>query len=70
MNVAWQDIAALGLVIVAGVYLARRLYLLARRRSAGCGSCAACPADGNPNEKSMVSVESLVETAGGKENRP
>ena len=70
MNADWQDIAALGLVTIAGAYLARQLYRFARRRSAGCGSCAACPADDNPNEKSMVSVESLVETAGGKENRP
>ena len=64
MNVAWQDVAALGLVIVAGGYLTRRLYLLARRRTSGCGSCAACPADANPEEKVMVSIESLVEKKG------
>jgi hypothetical protein len=63
MNAAWQDVAALGLVMVAGVYVARRLYLLARRRSAGCGSCASCPADAAPETKPMVSVESLTETA-------
>ncbi|MCH8921824.1 MAG: hypothetical protein IIA67_01610 [Planctomycetes bacterium] len=68
MNASWQDFAAIGLVIVAGVFLARRLYRFARHRSSGCGSCAACPVDADPKEKTLVSIESLVEKKGDKSN--
>ena len=71
MTSDWQNVATIGLVLAALAYLLRRTWLiLARKKSAGCGSCAACPADSvdkqepaSANGKPLVSIEALVKTA-------
>ncbi len=46
MNISWQDIVALSLAALAGVYLARRTWLILARRGKGaaCGGCGECAA--------------------------
>lgn len=42
----WQLAASLGIVGLAGGYLARRGWLLfARKKNGGCGSCSSTPGD-------------------------
>jgi hypothetical protein len=43
MTVPWQDIAAIGLVFAAAVYLVHRLWQSAARKRAGaCDCCSGC----------------------------
>ncbi len=71
MTSDWQNLAAIALVAAAVAYLLRQSWLiLARKRSAGCGSCAACPADSSTrqdeaaaHDKPLVSIDALVKTA-------
>ena len=58
----WQDIAATGLVVLAGGYLAFRGWLVFWKQRGGCGSCSSCPS-GDDQKKPIVSVESLTDTA-------
>jgi hypothetical protein len=45
MNVDWQNLLAIGLVVAAASYIARRAWLVvASRGKAGCGTgCEKCP---------------------------
>lgn len=47
MNASWQDLAALSLVVLALVYLARSLAGSARGTTGGCGGggCSRCPSN-------------------------
>jgi hypothetical protein len=71
MTSDWQNLAAIALVIAALAYLVRQSWqVLARRRSAGCGSCPTCPADSSANHaevsangKPLMSIDALVKTA-------
>ena len=46
MILDWQNLAALGLVVSAAVYVIWRLIRAADGGArSGCGSCPACPAD-------------------------
>ena len=54
MILDWQNLAALGLVVSAAVYVVWRLIRAVRRRGAsGCGSCPACPANQTP----LISID-------------
>ena len=59
MNI-WQDIAAAGLVALAGGYLAYRTWLILWKRRGGCGSCSSCPSV-DDQKKPIVSIDSLTD---------
>ncbi|MBL9122040.1 MAG: hypothetical protein JNG90_00295 [Planctomycetaceae bacterium] len=59
--VDWQNIAALGVVLLAVLYVARQAWLkLARRAAPGCGSCGSCAAAEKPQETQVIGVETLL----------
>ncbi len=61
MNI-WQDIAAAGLVTLAGGYLGYRGWLVIWKRRGGCGSCSSCPS-ADDQKKPIVSIDSLRDSA-------
>ena len=58
---SWQDIAAAGLVLLAGGYLAYRGWLVIWKKRGGCSSCSSCPSGDDP-KKQIVSVDSLTDS--------
>jgi hypothetical protein len=65
MNVEWQSVAALAIVLCAALYIARRAYLaVVHRRQAACGSgCSSCPATEQLAGPTVVDVQTLSESA-------
>ena len=64
MNFDWQNLLALAVVTVAGIYLARRLWRAIRGRG-GC-ACTGCPAGGKQNHaegKQLVQLNGLSRKA-------
>jgi len=56
----WQNIAALGVVLLAVLYVARQTWLkFSRRAVPGCGSCGSCPAE-KPREPEIISPDTLL----------
>ena len=55
----WQNITALTVVAGAAIYLASVIWRsLAKRKAAGCGSCASCPAE-SKEPAQLVTLEPL-----------
>jgi hypothetical protein len=53
----WQNLIALAIVAIAGLYLARQAWItFARKKSGACGSCASCPASATASEPSIVQL--------------
>lgn len=67
MNLDGQDITALVLVALAGLYLAYKVWMILTKRHSSCGSCSQCPTEEDEiktgREKQIVPVDSLVESA-------
>ncbi len=64
MNLGWQDLLALGIVLAAAGYLARLAWsAVTRKRESGCGTgCGKCSAGsaGSPSSvKPVVTIGSL-----------
>jgi hypothetical protein len=56
---SWQDIVVATIVLAAAAYLARQMRrALARKRAAGCGSCASCPTGTTDNAPQIVELKS------------
>ena len=58
MSEHWQDILAVSLAALAGVYLARRLWLVLGRKTGGAcgGGCGHCPAS-KSSDPQIVELE-------------
>jgi hypothetical protein len=58
MSANWQDLLAIGLVLAAASYIARRAWLVvANRGQAGCGTgCEKCPS-AKPAAAKLVQIE-------------
>ena len=67
MNLDGQDIAALVLVALAGLYLAYQAWMVLIKKHSGCGSCSQCPTEEDEiqssRKKQIIPVDSLVEGA-------
>ena len=78
MNLGWQDIAALGIVFAAVLYLSRlALSAFAGKKGSGCASgCGSCPAQSSsPSGMRGVEPEHVISigaigSASGKRNLP
>jgi len=56
----WQDIVALAIVAVAGIYLLRMGWLqITKRGSRGCGNCRCDSGETTLDRKPLVTVDSL-----------
>lgn len=64
MNIDWQTVIAVGLVVAAAGYLAYSGWkVIARKRAGGCGTCSSCPSstDGKrDDQRPFVSIEQLT----------
>lgn len=56
MNITWQDILAVGIVMAAVAYLASAVGRMLRGRSSGCGTCGSCPSEGE-KPTTLVSLD-------------
>ena len=59
MSPAWQQIVVMLAVAAAGGYLAYASWRTLRRRKAGCGTCARCPAEGESHGQDVVPLQSF-----------
>lgn len=59
MSFDWQMLTALGLVLVAAVYLARVAWRAFNSQSGGCGSCSGggCGSSAHGEKKPLVSID-------------
>ena len=66
----WQDIAALSVVALAVLYVARAAWLvLAKKQRPGCGTCAKCPSQSGQEESpGFVSLETLQDSGPSRAN--
>ena len=56
MNIDWQDAVSLGLVVVAAIYVAVRLWRVCSGKArTGRGTCPNC--SGTANRKQLVSID-------------
>jgi hypothetical protein len=63
-----QNLIVLSIVAAAAGWLAYRAYAtFARKRKAGCGACANCPAENAPTEPQVISVDALLAPLLGRE---
>lgn len=57
MQLPWQDVIALGIVMLALLHLARRFWLtFVRQQSSGCGSCSGCPTKSAPSQLHTIDL--------------
>ena len=69
MNIDWQNVVTLGLVIVAACYVVRRLWRTAGgKRPAGCPACSDCP-DAHAR-KPLVSIDRTPKPNAGEREDP
>ena len=61
MNLDWQNITALLLVVAAGIY-AVRWVCRSMCEGSGCGDCPT-NSDAQPTTKQIVSIDELVQTS-------
>lgn len=66
-GIDWQNLVTIGLVAIAGGYLAIRMWPRRATKSGGCGGgCSTCPssapqnANGSASEPRVVSLEELA----------
>jgi len=56
MSTTWQDIVAILLIVVAAVYVLRRIWhAVTGRQKSGCAGCSACPQP--PADQDLISID-------------
>jgi hypothetical protein len=60
MNLTWQDLATICIVLLSAGYVVRYIVRWAKRKGQpGCGCCTKCPAE--PSEEPLVTLDKRTE---------
>lgn len=63
MNLDWQTVVVVAIVLAAVAYLARSAWqVMVRRKTPGCGTCSSCPTSEGETAKPFVAIDQLAET--------